>query len=169
MRAANYLSSTLLCLWILLASRCKAFSSPNMSRNNKKIIASITSMAQKELKILADPEKAKKMQGYCKTTMPMYGIQKPDRARVEKMIHTTLQEQNVTITLAFYRDCIKTFWKLPKREEKYLAIDFALKYKEHIVWEILPLYENFLIRENHDIMWWDFLGEEMFLAVCAAG
>lgn len=125
--------------------------------SDKKIVADITSLVKKELKKLADPGKAKLMQGYCKTTMPMYGIQKPDRAIVEKMMHTTLKEQNTEVTQSLYRDCVQSLWNLPKREEKYLAIDFALKYKDQIVWENLSLYENFLIREHHDIMWWDFV------------
>lgn len=128
-----------------------------MPPSNKKIIAGIKSLVQKELKRLADPEKAKVMQEYCKTTMPMYGIQKPDRAMVEKKIYETLKDQDIQMTSSLYRECAQSLWKLPKREEKYLAIDFALKYKDQIIWENLSLYENFLIREHHDIMWWDFV------------
>ena len=128
-----------------------------MPRSNKKIVAGISSLVKRELKKVADPEKAKIMQGYCKTTMPMHGIQKPDRAVVEKLMYASLQEDDVVMDQTLYRDCVQSLWNLPKREEKYLAIDFALKFKHQIVWENLSLYENFLIREHHDIMWWDFV------------
>ena len=161
-----YTGLPFLCLCMLLILGCEALSTGNPSHlatrtmppsRNKKIVSNILTVAQNELKKFTDPEKAKIMQGYCKTTMPMYGIQKPDRAKVEKIIHQYLMEQKITLTGSLYVDCVQGLWSLPNREEKYLAIDFALKYKEQIVWENLPLYENFFIRDHEDIMWWDFV------------
>ena len=124
--------------------------------SHKTIVKKLIKLAQTELRKKQDTAKAKIMQGYCKTTMPMYGLQKPDRAVVEKIIHASLAEKNIEVTPTLYRDCIQLFWELPHREEKYLAIDFALKYKKLIVWEQLDLYES-ILRDSHDIMWWDFV------------
>ena len=96
------------------------------------------------------------MQAYLKTAMPMHGLQKPDRATVERGLYTYLEEEGVEVTPDLYRSCIKKFWDLSHREEKYLAIDFALKYKQHIVWDNLDVYED-ILRQSHDIMWWDFV------------
>ena len=149
--------------------RCQAFSSIinnnsnihnniNMPRptSQKSIVKKLISLAQTELRKKQDPAKAKIMQGYCKTTMPMYGLQKPDRAAVEKLMHASLAEENIEVTPQLYRACIQSLWQLPHREEKYLAIDFALNYKKLIVWENLDIYET-ILRDSHDIMWWDFV------------
>ena len=153
---------TLVFSCIFVARNCQAFSGStsqpsNMPRSNKKIVASVVVLAQKELKKAGDPKKVKAMQSYCKTTMPMYGIRKPDRAKVENLIHSTLKDEQVSMTRPLYRDCIQSLWKLPHREEKYLAIDFALHHKHQICWENLSLYETFFIRDHHDIMNWDFV------------
>jgi 3-methyladenine DNA glycosylase AlkD len=105
-------------------------------------------VVQSELEQLRDPVKATNMQSYLKTDMPMYGLQKPERASVERKMHETLSIDSVDL----YRECVQTLWELPYREEKYLAIDLALKYKEYITLDTLDLFVN-MIRE--DYMWWD--------------
>ena len=124
--------------------------------SHKTIVKKLIRLAQTELQSKQDPAKAKIMQGYCKTNMPMYGLQKPDRAEIEKLLHASLAEESFEVTPALYRACIQSLWELPHREEKYLAIDFALKYKKLITWEHLDLYEG-ILRDSHDIMWWDFV------------
>ena len=154
-------------IWCLLTENtntcCRAFSAkvshkimPRTSNSHKTIVKKLIKLAQTELRKKEDPAKATIMQGYCKTTMPMYGLQKPDRAAIENMMHALLVEENIEVTPPLYRACIQSLWELPHREEKYLAIDFALKYKKLIVWEQLDLYES-ILRESHDIMWWDFV------------
>lgn len=124
--------------------------------SHKTIVKRLINLAQTELEKKQDPAKAKYMQGYCKTTMPMYGLQKPDRAVIEKSMHASLADENIEVTPSLYRDCVQSLWELPHREEKYLAIDFALKYQKMIDWEQLDLYEG-ILRDSHDIMWWDFV------------
>eukprot|EP00797_Seminavis_robusta_P031567 Sro68_g038000.2 (208) ;mRNA; f:36700-37323 len=88
--------------------------------------------------------------------MPMYGIQKPDRATVEKQMHAHIKLQTPPVVdRAFYQSCIETLWALPHREEKYLAIDFALHYKDQISWDNLPVYTSLILHD--EFMWWDFV------------
>jgi 3-methyladenine DNA glycosylase AlkD len=116
---------------------------------NKKMIKNMVRVVQRELRGRQDGEKAAYMQGYLKTDMAMYGLQKPARVEVEKIMHAELEVDSVEM----YQACIETLWNLPHREEKYLAIDLALKHKKYIGLESLDLFES-MVREEY--MWWDF-------------
>jgi DNA alkylation repair enzyme len=48
------------------------------------------------------------------------------------------------MTNALYRTRIKDLWALPYREEKYLAINFALQYENCIKGECIDMYESML-------------------------
>jgi len=129
--------------------------------SSSKIIKGVVSLARKELRKVRDPSKAEYMQKYLKTDMPMYGLQRPERAAVEKAIYQFVQDKGIVeakkkmmIPNEIYQGCIQTLWALPNREEKYLAIDFALKYKNNISMENMDLYESML---REDYMWWDFV------------
>lgn len=91
------------------------------------------------------------MQKYAKTDMPMYGIQKPERAEVEKAMYQHIGDA-VKDDHNQYTACVQALWNLPHREEKYLAIDLAMRYKQHICPASMPLYES-MLREEY--MWWD--------------
>jgi 3-methyladenine DNA glycosylase AlkD len=89
--------------------------------------------------------------------MPMYGIQKRQRAVIEKKLYPLFEDdetKNTNMDQTLNQTCIQALWKLPHREGKYLAIDMAMHYKECIGLETLDLYED-MIRE--DYMWWDLL------------
>jgi 3-methyladenine DNA glycosylase AlkD len=89
--------------------------------------------------------------------MPMYGIQKPQRAVIEKKLYPLFEDdetKNTNMDQTLNQTCIQALWKLPHREGKYLAIDMAMHYKECIGLETFDLYED-MIRE--DYMWWDLL------------
>ena len=73
-------------------------------------IAALVEMVQRELRALADPEKADPMAAYLKTDMPFYGVQKPLR-------------------LPLYRD-IKQRFELSSRRE-YEASVLALWSLDH--------------------------------------
>ena len=103
-------------------------------------------------------------------TTHRYGLQKPERAMIEKKMYdclllptegedpsaSTTTKNKREIDTIMYRACIDALWKLPHREEKYLALDLALYYKDQIGWDNLQIYEN-LLRESQDIMWWDLV------------
>lgn len=102
-----------------------------------------------ELEKRADPTKAVEMAVYMKTDMPFRGVQKPDRQPVLRAMYANFIPQD----FADYENGITALWQLPHREEKYAAIEFAIRHKRHIVPEALPIYER-LIREG---AWWDLV------------
>jgi 3-methyladenine DNA glycosylase AlkD len=115
---------------------------------NRKMIKDMVVSVQAELRNLQDADRAASMQRYLKTEMPMYGLHKAARLEVEKVMH-----QHVVVdTIEMYQATIKSLWQLPHREEKYLAIDLALKHKQFIGLEALDLFESML---REDYMWWD--------------
>lgn len=109
----------------------------------------LTAFVRHELARLADPAKATAMAAYMKTEMPFYGVQKPDRVAM----HRTMRTQFQPLSLEEYRNGIQALWRLPHREEKYAAIEFASQHKRFITSASLPLYER-LIREG---AWWDLV------------
>lgn len=108
---------------------------------------------------MADSSKANHMQRYCKTDMPMYGVQKQLRAQIEKKLYEFVSKQHSiekkdSLPLPLYQEYVQTLWDLSHREEKYLAIDLAQKYKHCVGLETLSLYEKML---REDFMWWDLV------------
>jgi len=109
----------------------------------------LVELVQRSLGALANPVKAKSMAAYARTTMPFYGIQKPDRVP----LHREMKQRFRPRSRAEYEECVLALWTLPHREEKYTALEFALQHRRCIVLDSLPLYER-LIREG---AWWDFV------------
>jgi 3-methyladenine DNA glycosylase AlkD len=151
---------------VILPYPCEALTHPThkmpRASYNKSVLTQLPSFVKKEFEKVADAETAKAKQAYMKSSMPVYGVQKPARAVIEKKMYEFILQKKYDpniqqpITRDLYRNCVQTLWELPHREEKYLAIDFALFFKEHIVFENLDLYER-LLRDYQDIMWWDFV------------
>ncbi len=104
---------------------------------------------QREFRKLADPEKAPPMAAYMKTERPFYGIQKPARAAILRLVKKRFAPK----TRRDYEAAVLALWRLPHREEQYAALDFASQWPLFIVSESLPLYER-LIREG---AWWDLV------------
>jgi 3-methyladenine DNA glycosylase AlkD len=102
-----------------------------------------------ELKLLGDSRKAVEMAAYMKTTMPFYGVQKPDRIPIIR--HLKLQYKPTS--LKQYKENIACLWQQPHREEKYIAINYAELFPEYVSEDSIPLYER-MIREG---AWWDFV------------
>jgi len=99
---------------------------------------------------LADPARAVPMAAYMRTTQPFHGVAKP---LVEKLCKEALalfpcRDQRS------YRENVLALWRLPNREEKYLAIGYA-RQRKFITLQALPLYEQ-VIREGQ---WWDLVDE----------
>lgn len=105
--------------------------------------------AGRALRRLADPDRAARMAAYLKTDMPFYGVQKPDLAPIARRLAAELDPA----TLADYQQIVLRLWNLPHREEKYLALDIATRFRRFQVVEALPLYAR-LIREG---AWWDLV------------
>lgn len=109
----------------------------------------IAAFVQHELQNLADPAKAKPMAAYMKTEMPFYGVQKQGRTKIARDIKKKFSIESQRE----YELVVKRLWRMPHREEKYLAIQVAQLYYEFITPGSIALYEK-LIREG---AWWDFV------------
>lgn len=121
-----------------MSEQTAAFSSEKLAR-----------FVSDELQKRADPSTAMQMAAYMKTDTPFYGVQKPNREPVLRAMHACF----VPHSAAEYESGIAALWRLPHREEKYAAIEFAIRHRRHIAPEALPLYER-LIREG---AWWDLV------------
>jgi 3-methyladenine DNA glycosylase AlkD len=111
--------------------------------------AALSRFVREELQKRADPDKAVQMAAYMKTDMPFYGVQRPDREPVLRAMHAHF----IPRTLAEYEHGVTALWQGRHREEKYAAIEFAMRHRQHIIPEAMPLYER-LIREG---AWWDLV------------
>lgn len=104
---------------------------------------------QAHFKKLSDPQKAVEMAAYMKTDMPFYGVQKPDRLPVYREIKKRFRPSSAKE----YQSNVRALWKLPHREEKYAALEYARFYPEYVNTDSMPMYEE-LIRDG---AWWDFV------------
>ncbi len=111
--------------------------------------ASLARFVQHELRNRADPAKAPLMAAYMKTDTPFYGVQKPERETLSRAMHARF----IPPSWDAYTDGVQALWRLPHREEKYTAIEFAVRHKQFITPASLSLYEQ-LIREGG---WWDLV------------
>ena len=104
-----------------------------------------------QFRTLANPENAGPMAAYMKTSMPFYGVKKPDRLPV----YREMKKRFAPATRREYEAGVKALWRRPHREEKYAAIVFARQFDTFISVESLPLYEQ-LVREG---AWWDLVDD----------
>ena len=106
---------------------------------------------QQELESRTNPRKAAAMAAYMKTSMPFYGVSKPDREEIRREAKRRFPVDNQKL----YERSVHGLWKLPHREEKYFAIDVARMWRKFIVPASIPLYRR-IIEEG---AWWDFVDE----------
>lgn len=111
----------------------------------------VVNFVQSSFEELADPVKAGPMAKYMKTEMPFYGIQKTERIPVNRELRKQFRPKN----RRQYHSIVRALWKLPHREEKYTAIEYARQSEELVTFESLPLYE-LMIRQGG---WWDLVDE----------
>jgi 3-methyladenine DNA glycosylase AlkD len=102
-----------------------------------------------EFSKLADADKAVEMAAYMKTDMPFWGIQKPDR----EPIYRKLAKDFAPADHDEYSLVIRKIWNGKHREEKYAALDYAVRCKKFIHTSMIPLYEE-LVRDG---AWWDLV------------
>jgi 3-methyladenine DNA glycosylase AlkD len=99
----------------------------------------------------ANPRNTGPMAAYLKTSMPFYGVKKPDRVP----IHQQMKKRFAPANRREYEAGVRALWKLPHREEKYAAIVFARQSDVFITADSIPLYER-MIREG---AWWDLVDD----------
>jgi 3-methyladenine DNA glycosylase AlkD len=115
------------------------------------VVTTPTSFVQSALSEQADPSKTPGMQAYMKTDMPFYGVQKAARTRIlgDLVIRFPPSDR------AGYEGLVTELWRLPHREEKYLALGVARHFREYVVPEMLPLYRSLIVEGA----WWDLVDE----------
>lgn len=112
---------------------------------------SVVAFVRQELQRRADPERAPQMAAYMKTTTPFYGVLKPGREAVWRLLKPQLTFEDHDRYVAV----VEALWNQPHREEKYLALQVARAGGLFVDTRSLPLYER-LIREG---AWWGFVDE----------
>ncbi|MHC4401702.1 MAG: DNA alkylation repair protein [Planctomycetota bacterium] len=109
----------------------------------------LVGFVQSQFRAAADPKKAKEMAAYLKTEMPFHGVQKPQRAPVFR----EMKKRFAPKSRRQYEAGVRALWRLPHREEKYAALEYARQAQQFVTSESIPLYEK-LIREG---AWWDLV------------
>ncbi len=118
-----------------------------MNWDNRDLVAFV----QSSFAGLADPVKAGPMQAYMKTTMPFYGIQKPERIPVYKQMKSRFPPGG----RIQYESAVRALWSLPHREEKYAAMEYAKQHKAFIQVDSISLYKELI----HSGAWWDIVDD----------
>ncbi|QED26706.1 DNA alkylation repair protein [Microvenator marinus] len=111
----------------------------------------LVEFARSKLRVHADSQKAAEMAAYMKTDQPFYGVSSPLRAAIGKELFAAF----IPKTREDYEAGVRALWSGEHREEQYLALGFARKWKRFISSDSLELYEE-LIREG---AWWDLVDE----------
>lgn len=107
----------------------------------------IVSSIQRALRASADVQRVPAMQAYMKTEQPFLGVQAPDRRRILR----DAAAQHELATAKDYREAVMALWTGKHREEQYLAIAVAERWKTHRTDNAWTLYERMLrSAENWD-------------------
>lgn len=91
------------------------------------------------------------MAAYMKTDMPFYGVSSPLRKPILRELCARFEPGSESE----YRSRTNALWMLDHREEKYLALGYADRFKRFKTVAQTDLYEK-LIREG---AWWDFVDD----------
>jgi 3-methyladenine DNA glycosylase AlkD len=107
----------------------------------------------------ADAERARSVQAYLKTDMPMIGVSRPDQKRVFREVFA----RHPPADAAEWEAGVRAAWAGPERELKWAAVALTLAFrKKFLTMAAVPLLEQ-LVREG---AWWDLVDE---LATHAVG
>ncbi len=91
-------------------------------------------------------ENSKPMTAYMKNKFPFLGLKKPVRNNLQKVFIKN-SKKTKSIDWNFVFKC----WELPEREFQYLALDYLIAVKYHLVPEDIEKLQKLII----DKSWWD--------------
>lgn len=97
----------------------------------------------------ANVERAVQMAAYMKTNMPFYGVSAPLAHAIAAEAVAVFPPASVTE----YQAAVRALWRLPHREEKYIAISYARRVRSFITSDSLDLYCDMVVEGA----WWDFV------------
>ncbi len=102
-----------------------------------------------QLKKARDPERARGMQAYMKTTQEFYGVQAGPRRKSFKQVAKKFKG----LTRQEYEQIIFELWNGRYREEMYQALEAVEHYKAYRDLESWPIYDRLVKTATH----WDTL------------
>jgi 3-methyladenine DNA glycosylase AlkD len=111
----------------------------------------LVGFVRNELAAVADPSKAAPMAAYMKTDMAFFGVPSPLRVPIAR----AMKERFSPGDAKQYRDNVLSLWNLDHREEKYLAIGYALTFKKQVTFDQVDLYQQMIVQGA----WWDLVDE----------
>ncbi|MCB0286973.1 MAG: DNA alkylation repair protein [Calditrichaeota bacterium] len=102
-----------------------------------------------EMMARRDMVRAEPMAAYMKNIQPFLGIASPVREDIIKSARKVYAIESRDI----YRDIIFELWNGEFREEKYMALEVAQRYKSYLNADSFDIYEKLV----YDADWWDTL------------
>jgi 3-methyladenine DNA glycosylase AlkD len=109
---------------------------------------------RRELRRIADPQKAPMMQAYMKSAMPYHGVSAP----LLRACYKQLFRDTEFTTREIWRACVLELWRGARyREERYAAIALTGERRATAFQtpQVMPLYEEIIV----DGAWWDFVDD----------
>jgi 3-methyladenine DNA glycosylase AlkD len=115
---------------------------------------SLLSELQRELRLVADPEKAIQMQAYMKSAMPYHGVSSP---LVKKICRKVFADLQLTSRTAWQAHVAHIWRHATCREERYAALNLcavrlARPFQEP---RAMKMYEDMIVTGA----WWDYVDE----------
>ncbi len=104
---------------------------------------------RKDLRQIANPDYARRMQAYMKSEMLYHGIKSAEQTKVKQKWF----KEFPVASFNEYIELIQDLWAADFREERYVAISLGNKYKKFQTMEALPVYQMMI----QDGAWWDYV------------
>ncbi|MBT3233157.1 MAG: DNA alkylation repair protein [Calditrichaeota bacterium] len=111
----------------------------------------LTTLIRQTLESTGNEDNAVPMQAYMKSELPFRGVKAGER----KKIFSQIIKQVPVSTQNEYKRIIRELWDADFREERYMAVTLARRYKKFQVLEMLSLYKM-MIQTG---AWWDYVDE----------
>lgn len=116
--------------------------------------SALTRSLRREMSRLADPERAKAMRAYMRSTMPCYGLSLP---QVRAVCKSVLSELDLGSCAAWKKAVLELWRGARRREERYAALYLlrARRYRECVDPRLMPVIEEMVVTGA----WWDLVDE----------
>ncbi len=111
----------------------------------------VATAATVALAAVGDADDARAMAAYMKSAIPFHGVRKPGRVAILRNLGRTFPVGDHATYLA----TSAALWAQDHREEKYLAIAWARRWRTFVGLDSFDLYERFVVEGA----WWDFVDE----------
>jgi 3-methyladenine DNA glycosylase AlkD len=102
---------------------------------------------ERELRAVADPERAASMAAYMKGHFPYFGVPTPERRLAQRAALAGVDRPTQAALVAF----AAAMWELPEREYQYFACDLLVREVKRCDGSLLPVVERLVVTKS----WWD--------------